>query len=49
MVILRLLVLIVCKSADSLQKLGPKSDEDKVDHGYMTYKHHERIKNQEKK
>jgi hypothetical protein len=36
-------------SADSLQKLGPKSDEDEVDHGHMTYKHHERIKKQENK
>jgi hypothetical protein len=36
-------------AADALQKLGPKADEKEVDHGQMTYQHHERIKRQEKK
>lgn len=30
-------------AADALQKMGPKSTESKVDHGKMTYTHHERM------
>ena len=35
-------------AADALQKMGLKADEDEVDHGQTTYKHHERIIKQEK-
>jgi hypothetical protein len=35
-------------AADALQKMGPKVDDHEVDHGEMVYKHHERIKRQEK-
>ena len=30
-------------AADALQKMGPKSDEDEVDHGHVEYKHHKRM------
>ena len=30
-------------AADALQKMGPKKDDSKVDHGKMTYKHHEKM------
>lgn len=34
-------------AADAIQKMGTKVDDHKVDHGQMTYKHHEKIVNQE--
>lgn len=30
-------------AADSLQKMGSKKDDNKVDHGKMIYKHHEKM------
>ena len=36
-------------AADAIQKLGPEVDEDEVDHGQVTYKHHEKMLKHEKK
>ena len=36
-------------AADAVQKMGPKADEEEVDHGQMTYKHHERVLRHEKR
>jgi hypothetical protein len=35
-------------AADALQKMGPKADEEEVDHGDMTYQHHEKMIKSEK-
>ena len=35
-------------AADAVQKMGPKVDEDEVDHGQVKYKHHERMLRHEK-
>lgn len=36
-------------AADAIQKMGPKADEEEVDHGQKTYQHHERMLKHEKK
>jgi hypothetical protein len=32
------------RSADAIQKMGPKVNDDKVDHGQITYKNHDILK-----
>lgn len=36
-------------AADALQKMGPKTDEDNVDHGEMKWKNHDIMLKHEKK
>lgn len=34
-------------AADAIQKMGDKVDDNKVDHGEMRYRHHDRLKSAE--